>query len=255
MLSGGSAFGLDAATGVMRSLEERGIGFDVGITRVPLVCEAILFDLWCGDSKVRPNAEMGYRATENAFENMGFRSGNYGAGTGATVGHYRGAKFAMKGGIGAAAYQTGELKVGAIVAVNCRGDVIENGKIIAGTRGEDGKGFADSEAIILEGWNSTNNHWVGTNTVIGCVITNAKMDKGAVGKLAAHAQNGIANVVRPPQSTADGDTMFAMACGDVLADRDAIGVLARRAVEAAIHDGVKSARSFAGYPAMNSDHE
>jgi L-aminopeptidase/D-esterase-like protein len=252
VLSGGSAFGLDSAGGVMQYLEERGIGFDAGVARVPMVSAAILFDLRCGDAKIRPGPPMGYRATENAFAGAPFRSGNFGAGTGATVGHCRGHEFSMKGGIGAAAFKSGELRVGAIVAVNCFGDVIENGEIIAGVRAEDGRGFGNTEAILLSATAELQGG-VGQNTVIGCIITNAKLDKAAVGKVAAQGQNGIANVIRPPHTMGDGDTMFAMACGDVQALPDAVGVLARRAVEAAVLDGVKSARPLAGFPAINSE--
>jgi L-aminopeptidase/D-esterase-like protein len=253
LLSGGSAFGLDTASGVMSFLEEREIGFNVDVARIPSVCCTVLFDLKCGDSKIRPNVEMGYRGTQNAFSESPFQSGNFGAGTGATVGHYRGPEFAMKGGIGAATFQAGDLKVGAAVAVNCLGDVIENGKIIAGTRAEDGVSFAVSETLVLQNWNVMATRFSAHHTVIGCVITNAKLDKVATSKIARQGQNGLANVVRPPHGIFDGDTMFAMSYGEVVAGIDAVGILARRSVEEGIYDGVKAARSFAGFPSINDD--
>jgi L-aminopeptidase/D-esterase-like protein len=253
MLAGGSAFGLDAASGVMRFLEERGVGRDVGITHVPNVCAAILFDLKCGDHRVRPNAEMGYGASQDAFAGGKFESGNYGAGTGATVGLLRGVKHAMKGGIGSAAFQVGELKVGAIVAVNCLGDVVEGGTIIAGTRADDGVSFADSERLLLQEYQFNKDFLGGNHTVLGCVITNARLDKVGATRVAAQAQNGLVRVIRPPHSVFDGDTMFAMCFGEVETTLDAVGILAIRAVEAAVLDGVKSARELAGYPAICRD--
>jgi L-aminopeptidase/D-esterase-like protein len=235
----------------MQYFDEHGIGFDMSVARIPLVSGAILFDLVCGDPKARPGAAMGYRATQNAFSGAPFQRGNFGAGTGATVGHCRGSAFSMKGGIGAAAFKIGELRVGAIVAVNPFGDVIENGHIIAGVRADDGVGFADTEALMLSTAAELKGG-MGQNTMIGCIITNAKMDKGAIGKVAAQGQNGIANVIRPPHSMFDGDTIFAMAFGEVQAMPDVVGILARRAVEAAVIDGVKSARPLAGFSAINS---
>lgn len=149
LLSGGSSFGLDAAGGLMQLLEEKRIGRDVGVTVVPNICSAILFDLKCGSAKIRPDSLMGRRAGENAFSRCPFQSGNYGAGTGATIGKTNGLENAMKGGIGMSVFLHGDIKVGAIFAVNCVGDIVENGKIIAGARKADQTGFADSEKMIL----------------------------------------------------------------------------------------------------------
>jgi L-aminopeptidase/D-esterase-like protein len=149
LLSGGSSFGLAAADGVRRCLEQHKIGRDVGVTVVPNVCAAVLFDLKAGSSEIRPDAAMGELACENALAHMPFQAGNFGAGTGAMVGKAKGMAHAMKGGVAAVAYQHGELKVGAIAAVNCVGDIVKDGKIIAGTMDDDG-GFADSEVILLE---------------------------------------------------------------------------------------------------------
>jgi len=249
LLSGGSAFGLDAAGGVMRYLEEQKIGRDVGVTVVPNVCAAILFDLQCGRSDVRPDAAMGYEACRAALSGQLFQSGCYGAGTGATVGKSRGAAFAMKGGIGAAAFKIGELKVGAVAAVNCAGDVLENGKIIAGARDDNGL-FAGSESIILSGYQQYKDFFSG-NTVLGCVITNANIDKAGATKLAQCGQNGIARCIRPAHSTYDGDTVFAMCSGDIDATLDSVCILAAMAAEAAIIDAVESAAGLCGYPSIS----
>ena len=261
LLAGGSAFGLDAAGGVMRFLEERGIGRDMGVVKVPNVCAAILFDLKCGDHRVRPDAAMGYAACVNAFRGDDFQSGNFGAGTGATVGKTRKAAWAMKGGIGAAAFRYGELEAGAVAAVNCVGAVIQGGRIIAGVRSDDGISFANSEAIILQEYRDSTDFFsrlpVGgrnvdqseSNTVLGCLITNARFDKAGATRLASQGQNGIARCIRPAHSIFDGDTVFALCTGKVEAAPDAVGILCAMAMEAAIIDGVKSARSLGGYPA------
>ncbi|GHV75110.1 peptidase [Spirochaetia bacterium] len=256
LLSGGSSFGLDAAGGVMRFLEEQGIGRDVGVTRVPNVCAAVLFDLKNGDYRIRPNAAMGYAACENAFRGERFQSGNFGAGTGATVGKVRGIEFAMKGGIGAAAFRYGDLTAGAIAAVNCVGDVTSKGAIIAGALTDDRRNFADSERIILEEYREGKDVFSGAidskangNTVLGCIITNAALDKAGAARLAAQGQNGIARAIRPAHSIFDGDTVFALCTGKTAATVDAAGILCAAAMEAAILDAVRSARSLGGYPA------
>ena len=251
LLSGGSSFGLDSAGGVMKYLEERKIGRDVGVTVVPNVCAAILFDLRCGDYKIRPNEKMGYSACENAFLNQPFKSGSFGAGTGATIGKIRGGSFAMKGGVGSCAFRHGDLIVGAVMAVNCVGDIFDSraGEIIAGARADDGKAFIDSESVILDDYQSKTDLFSG-NTIIGCVITNAKLDKAQATKLASLGQNGLARAVRPAHSIYDGDTVFTLCTGEVSATLDAVGILASLAVEEAIIDAVKSADSLGGFPAF-----
>jgi L-aminopeptidase/D-esterase-like protein len=196
---------------------------------------------------------MGYRASQQAFSGHSFQNGNYGAGTGATVGVLNGPKYAMKSGIGSKAFQNGDLKVGAIVAANCLGDVVENGTIIGGTRDDDGVLFIDSEQLLLQAYLLNKDFLGGNHTVLGCVITNARLDKVGATRVAAQAQNGLVRVIRPPHSMFDGDSMFVMSCGDVETTLDAVGILALRAVEAAVLDGVKKARALAGYPAMNQD--
>lgn len=250
ILAGGSTFGLDAAGGVMQFLEEKKIGRDVGVTVVPNVCSAILFDLKCGDYRIRPDAAMGYRACREAFNRTAWRSGNYGAGTGATIGTTCGIERAMKGGIGSWAFRYKDLVVGAVMAVNCVGDVYdcETGSIVAGMRTEAGTQFYGSERAILERFQLREDLFSG-NTMIGTVITNAKLNKSQATKLAAVAQNGIARCVKPAHTIFDGDTIFAMCTGEVSTSLDAVGILAAKAVEYAILDAVKNAESFDSYVA------
>lgn len=246
LLSGGSSFGLDAAGGLMQLLEEKKIGRNVGVTVAPNVCAAILFDLKCGSYRIRPNAEMGRLAGENAFTGVPFQSGNYGAGTGATIGKSLGLKNAMKGGVGAAAFRHGDLVAAAVFAVNCVGDILENGEIIAGVRQNDGITFADSEAVILDSYAGEKDLFSG-NTVIGCIMTNADLTKAQATRLAAQGQNAIARAVHPAHSIYDGDTVFALCSGQVLTSLDAVGILATHAAETAIIDAVKSAKSYGDY--------
>lgn len=254
VLTGGSAFGLDAAGGVMRKLEEEGIGRDVMVTVVPNVCAAVLFDLKFGAMEVRPDVAMGYAACQAALAGEPFQEGNFGAGAGCTIGKIRGPQFAMKGGIGACAFRQGELMVGAVVACNAMGDILEKGQILAGVRNDQNTGFAGTEAWLLAHSQRQRDIFsgktAGENTVIGCVVTNADLTKAQATKLAAVAQNGIARAVRPANATFDGDCLFAMCCGSVQADPDAVGILAARAVEEAICRGVKAAETLHGRPAL-----
>ena len=252
LLSGGSAFGLDAAGGVMRYLEERNIGFDVGVTKVPLVCQSCLFDLTVGDAHVRPDAAMAYAACRNA-EQGNYRDGNYGAGTGATVGKIRGMERCMKSGIGSYAVQLGELKVGALVAVNALGDIYDwrNGQKVAGLLAEDGRTFADGET---EAWGRLavqENKFVG-NTTLGVVLTNARFDKSRLCKIAGMAQDGYARAIRPVHTTADGDSIYAVSLGDVPADQDAVGALGARVMAQAILRAVKAAVPAYGFPTASA---
>lgn len=247
ILAGGSAFGLDAASGVMQYLEEKNAGFDVGVTKVPIVCSAVLFDLNIGDFKIRPNKEMGYEACINAELNE-CKDGNVGAGTGATVGKILGLEHAMKGGLGCYALQVGELQVGAVIAVNCFGDVVDSdtGKIIAGALDNDKKGFADTEGIMISQYSKKKDQFNG-NTTIGIVVTNGRFTKSQMNKVASMAHNGYARTMRPAHSMFDGDTIFTMSTGKVEADINAVGLLAARVVEQAIVRAVKSADSMFGY--------
>ena len=243
-LAGGSAFGLDAAAGIMQYLEERGIGFDVQVTRVPIVCGAALFDLALGDHSIRPDKEMGYAACINA-ETGSDVQGNVGAGTGASVGKIYGMARAMKGGTGSYAIAEKGLKVGALVAVNCLGHVMDpgTGKILAGPLGEDMKTILDTETIMLNAFSNKKNLFSG-NTTIGVIATNARFNKTEATKLASMAQNGYARTIRPAHTMYDGDTIFAMSTGDIQADLSVVGFLAARAMERAVIAAVKNTSSL-----------
>lgn len=250
LLSGGSAFGLDAAGGVMRYLEERDVGFDVGITKVPLVCASCLFDLAVGDGRVRPDAEMGYRACQ-AAEAGGYQDGCYGAGTGATVGKFRGADRCMKSGIGSYAVQIGALQVGAIVAVNALGDIYDwqTGRQVAGMLLPDHSGLCCTEDEMYQSFEVVRNKFVG-NTTIGAVLTNARFTKTELNKIASMAHNGYARSIRPLHTTADGDSIYALSIGDVEADLDMVGTLGAQVMSEAILRAVRSATSGYGFPAL-----
>lgn len=247
ILSGGSAYGLDAAGGVMRFLEEQKIGFPAGEMVVPIVCGASLFDLIVGDGNIRPDAAMGYQACGEAFAGASLKEGNYGAGTGATVGKYMGLQRMMKSGIGHYALQAGDLKVGAIVAVNALGDVIDcdSRRTLAGVLTQDANGIDDTCDLVLENQDPTKDVFSG-NTTIGCVLTNAKLTKPQAAKLAAIAQNGYVDVIRPVHTMSDGDTIFTMALGQVDADLLAVGILAREVVARAINRAVSEAQNAYG---------
>jgi L-aminopeptidase/D-esterase-like protein len=252
VLSGGSAFGLETASGVMRFLEENQAGYRVGSLVVPIVPAAILFDLSLGDSKIRPNAEAGYAACRAASKALP-REGNVGAGAGATVGKIFGMKAAMKSGIGTAslAIGTSGLIVGAIVAVNAWGDVRDRqtGKILAGARADDGKNFLDSMAQILAGATLARAHR-GGNSTIGVVTTNAALTKTETAKLAQMAHDGLARTINPIHTAFDGDTIFAAATGTTArADVSSIGAVAAEVVAQAVNRAVLAAAGLPGLPA------
>ena len=248
LLAGGSAFGLDAAGGVMRYLEERGIGVDVGVTRVPLVCQSDLFDLTVADAHTRPDAAMAYEACVNA-ETGNYRDGNHGAGTGATVGKLLGMEHCMKSGIGSYAVQVGTLRVGAVVSVNAVGDVYdyENGRKIAGLLAADGKTFLDSELAALQAIEAQTEKFVG-NTTLGVILTNARLDKAHLCKIAGMAHDGYARAIRPVHTSMDGDSIYAVSLGDVPADMDVVGTLAARVMAKAIVRAVQAAEPAYGLP-------
>ena len=252
LLSGGSAFGLDAAGGVMEYLEERNIGFDVGVTKVPLVCESCLFDLNVASHRVRPDKKMGYEACIQSEQNQP-AMGNVGAGTGASVGKLGGIQTAMKSGLGMYAVQLGDLKIGAIVAVNALGDVYDykTGKRLAGMRTNDGKDWADSEQVLYKLYNQKKNLFH-QNTTIGAIITNAKFDKTHMNKIAAMAQNGYARSIRPVHTTADGDSIYALSVGEIEADLNVTGTLAAQVMAEAIKNAVLEAKPAYGLPAAQN---
>ena len=251
VLSGGSAFGLGASDGVLRYLEERGIGFDVGVTKVPLVCQSDLFDLTVGDHTVRPDAKMGYEACVNAAKGN-YKDGNFGAGCGATVGKWLGMDYCMKTGIGSAAVQVGELKVGAIVALNALGDIFdaESGEKIAGLLDEDKKSFRSTEDLLYETTKVIENKFTG-NTTIGAILMNADLDKTQLCKIASMAHNGYARCIRPVHTSADGDSIYALANGTVHADPDLAGTLAAQVMTMAIASAVRNADPAYGFPAYS----
>jgi L-aminopeptidase/D-esterase-like protein len=248
LLAGGSAFGLDAAAGVMHYLEERGVGFDVQVTRVPIVCAAALFDLLLGDHRVRPDREMGLRACLHADDGR-VGQGSVGAGTGATVGKIRGMSRAMKSGIGAYAVEVDGLRIGALVAVNCLGDVIDprSGRKLAGLLTEDRHHMADTEAVMIASVTDPANLFSG-NTTIGVVATNGSFSKAQMTKLASMAQNGLARTLRPAHTMYDGDTIFSLSTGDVRADLSTAGLLAARVTERAVVAAVVRAGGLCGLP-------
>jgi L-aminopeptidase/D-esterase-like protein len=248
-LGGGSAFGLDGAAGVMQYLEERGIGLDVGIGKVPIVPGAVLFDLPVVRPDIRPDKAMGYEACANACS-PNTRQGNVGAGTGATVGKTAGMQSVMKGGVGTASFRAGGLIVGALVAVNCFGDVIDpdTGKIIAGVLTPDKKDFADSLRIITAVHEEESRVFKGGNTTIGVIATNAKLTKPQATKIAMMGHDGYARTINPIHTMYDGDSIFCMAAGEVETDLTTLGAVAAFVVAKAVVNGVKSAESAYGIP-------
>jgi L-aminopeptidase/D-esterase-like protein len=250
VLTGGSAFGLDAASGVMRYLDERGEGFDTGVARVPIVAAAAIFDLGLGSATVRPDAQAGYRACEGATR-AGTPQGNVGAGTGATVGKMAGPAFMMKGGLGSASVQlNAETIVGALVIVNAAGDVIDpqTGHIIAGARNPRG-------GYLFE-------HPTG-NTTIAVVATSAALSKDEVNKVAQMAHNGLAQTLRPAHTMFDGDTVFALALGERAGRQSdpesaaiwtsTIGAAAASVLARAIVKAVRHASDLHGIPAARAE--
>ncbi|WP_028316944.1 P1 family peptidase [Desulfatibacillum aliphaticivorans] len=233
VLSGGSAFGLDASAGVMAYLEEQGVGFDVGVTKVPIVAQAVLFDLFVGAHNVRPDKAMGLEACQ-AAKVCNPREGNAGAGTGACVGKLLGMGRAMKSGLGVSMLRQGDLLVGAVMAVNCLGDVVDpkTGAVLAGLLEEDKKSFSSTEKIMA-GFYDQDSIFPG-NTSIGVVVTNAILQKSQATKIASMSHNGIARTMSPAHTMVDGDTLFVMATGEQKAEPSVVGMMAARAVEQAV---------------------
>ena len=224
LLGGGSAFGLDAAGGVLQYMEEHGIGFDVGVTKVPLVCQSDIFDLPVGDFRARPDKAMGYAVCEAAMEGN-YQDGPFGAGCGATVGKSRGFDSCFPSGVGSYALRIGDLIVGAVVVVNAYGDIYDfkTGELVAG--------HGDAVDALGTGF--------GFNTTIGCVITNAVFDKTKLCKMASMAQDGLARCIRPVHTNLDGDSIYAVSVGDVKADLNFVGSLAADVMSEAILKAVR----------------
>ena len=254
VLAGGSAFGLEAIWGVMQYLEEHGVGYPTGPTRVPLVAGAILFDLGLGDHTARPNRAMGYEACR-AVSNGPVEEGSVGAGTGATVGKLLGLKHATKGGVGSASARAGDLTVGALCAVNALGDVRdpESGQLIAGARdAPDGRRLVDSAKLIREGKGLL--PFASQHTTIGVVATNARLTKPEAAKVAQLSMLGYAKALSRPHTAHDGDVLFALSVGSADADLTTVGLLGADAVARAIVRAVKSATSLGGIPAWRDIH-
>ena len=254
LLSGGSAFGLDAASGVMRYLEERDIGYDAGVAKVPIVPAAILFDLGLVQSRVRPGADEGYAACEAAASGP-FEEGSVGAGTGATVGKVMGAERRVKGGIGTASIKLDDgLVVGAVVAVNSIGGIYDpdTGDIVAGPQADGGEMLDSMQIMISPDYRSPGRRLRETNTTIGVVATNARLDKAQANKLASIAHDGIALAVRPAHLMGDGDTLFALSTGAHVGEFQIDQVLAAgvQCVVRAIVRGVEKARGIGGVPGV-----
>ena len=249
VLAGGSAYGLEAANGVMTCLEERGIGFDTGFALVPLVAQADIYDLSVGEAAVRPDAAMGYEAAARALDAPNYRDGNYGAGCGASVGKLLGMGTAMKSGIGSYAVRIGELEVGAIVVVNALGDVYDwkTGEQIAGLLSEDGTALRRTEDLMRATAETTKVAFT-SNTTLAVVITNACFEKPQLCKIAGMAHDGFARSIRPVHSSMDGDSIFAVSVGDVRADQDVVGTLCAEVVSEAILRSVLSAEPAYGLP-------
>lgn len=235
LLTGGSAFGLAAADGVVRYLEERGIGFDTGIARVPIVPAAVLYDLAIGDPTARPGPGAGHAACLAASTEV--QEGSVGAGTGATVAKVRGPEHAMKGGVGSASAREGEVVVGAVFAVNALGEIVDDdGVVLVGARGEPPP---DGEAIAPPPW---------TSTTIGVVATNARLSKERAHLLALAGHDGLARAIRPCHTIWDGDAVFTLATGEVEAPQAQLEGMAERATAEAIRRAVRLARGVPGVP-------
>ncbi len=252
VLSGGSAFGLDSASGVVRYLEERGVGFDVGIAKVPIVPAAILFDLGVGGKpNIRPGADCGFQAARTASSGI-IAEGNVGAGAGATVGKSGGPGRSMTGGVGTAAIELPNgLIVAALIAVNAVGDVIDpsTGRVVAGVRSEDGSSLVDARLLLRSGALGRGRR--GRNTTIGVVATNARLTKTQAAKVAQMAHDGLARAIVPAHTPSDGDTIFALALGNFEGEvsLSVVGALAAEAVSDAILSAIDNAESIPGFPA------
>jgi L-aminopeptidase/D-esterase-like protein len=254
VLSGGSAFGLDTATGVMRYLEERGVGYPVGAGKVPIVPAAILYDLGIGDWTIRPDAKAGYEAARSASAGP-VAQGSVGAGAGATVGKLFGTARAMKGGVGTASVRLPDgAVVAAIVAVNAVGDVVDpaTGRVVAGMRQPDGKGLGGTVEALLAGA-SPGRPLAAQNTTIGVVATNVALTKAEATKVAQMAHDGVARSIRPVHTPWDGDTLFALSTGSVAMDQAVlvVGAFAAEAVARAVLQAVSTASGLPGYPSVS----
>ncbi len=249
MLAGGSSFGLAAAEGVKAYLEERGIGYDTGAARIPLVCASNLYDLGIGRADIRPDAKMGYEACAASGN---YQDGCHGVGTGATIGKLYGLDRCMKSGVGSYAVQTGDLIVGAVVAVNGYGDVYDyqTGVRLAGLLSEDHQSLCSTEDEILKHCDIPANKFT-CNTTLGMIFTNAAFDKVKMSKIAGMAHDGFARSIRPVHTSADGDSIYAASLGTVKGDIDAVGTIAAMVTSEAIKKAVQKTQSGYGLLSMS----
>jgi len=249
LLAGGSAFGLEAASGLVQYLEERGIGFDAGVTKVPIIPAAILFDLAIGNPRARPGKAMGYQAARRASSGT-VEEGSIGAGTGATVGKLFGIRYAMKGGVGTASLAlSGGIVIGTLVVVNAFGDVLDpsTGRILAGARDpKDGKTLQGTAFLIKAGVNRKG--FSVENTTLAVIATNALLTKIEATKVAQMGHDGLARAISPVHTTFDGDIVFVLATGKVQGDLNAIGSAAAEAITEAVVRAVRKAKSLGGIP-------
>lgn len=246
VLSGGSAFGLDSCSGVMEYLEKRNVGYDVGVTKIPIVCSAVLFDLTCGSSLIRPDKQMGLDACINSELYKESINGNIGCGTGATVGKFFGMDKAMKGGFGSYAIEVGDLKIGAIVGVNALGDIRDpkTYKILAGAINSDNE-FLDTEKSIFN-FLEKNDSFKG-NTTIGAIICNAKLSKAENKKISSMAHNAFARTIYPAHTMLDGDIIFSISNGDKQFNISTLGCLATKVMEVAVTRAIENSSSIHGF--------
>lgn len=249
LLTGGSAFGLAAADGVMKWLEEHEIGYQTPWAKVPLVASAVIFDLNVGRSAVRPDAAAGYAACKNATSSR-VEEGNVGAGTGATVGKWRGLEYCMKGGIGTASATIGDLVVGSLVVVNAVGDIVDlSGKIIAGARSMEGHFYGEDETHRTFARGKALEK---TNTTLAVVATNAEFSKIDLYRISQRMHDGFARAIHPVHTSYDGDISFALSWGSVHADLDFVAEMAASLVAQAIRNAVQAAKGVQGIPGLGS---
>ena len=249
VLSGGSAFGLGAANGVMACLEERGYGYSTVAAKVPLVVQSDIYDLSVGDASVRPDSAMGWEVARRALDDPNYRDGNYGAGCGATVGKIAGMTYAMKTGIGSYAVQIGDLQIGAVAVVNALGDIIDpkTGRQIAGLLDESRTGLRSTLDYMSRSIAVKENKFV-DNTTIAAIVTNASFSKAQLCKIAGMGHDGFARTINPVHTSADGDSIYALSVGDVTADMDLVGALGADVLSQAVLRAVSAAESAYGYP-------
>ncbi len=233
-LTGGSAFGLDSSSGIMKYLSEKSIGFDTGTVKVPIVCGSVLYDIEVGRHDVYPDFHMGYEACLDSEKNGDFLEGNYGAGTGCSVGKIAGIANAKKSGIGYYGVELAGLKVGAIVAVNAFGSIVDGNEIVAGP--------LDNQSTVDLIINGAEAKFAGKNTTIGMVFTNAKFDKADLTKIASMTHDAMARHINPTHTLFDGDSIYAISLSDETYDKTLVGVLAQRVFSEAILRAVKKAR-------------